>query len=81
MATTKKKKAEYVSKAVINKISATSRMSVKINDNFYTIEYTEERMIPNIDDIDVIKEKELLWKDVNEEVDNQIEEIYDLYKK
>lgn len=79
--TKKTTKKAYESKAVINKITATSRMSIKINDNFYTIEYSEERLIPDVNDIDVIKERELLWEQVNSEVDNQIEDIYELYKK
>ena len=76
---TKKKSEPYKSKAIINKITATSRMSVKIKDNFYTIEYAEERLIPDIDGVDIDAEKKLLWDVVNGEVDNQIADIYELY--
>lgn len=78
---TKKKPAPYKSKAVISKITATSRMSVKIKDNFYTIEYAEERLIPDIDGVDIDAEKKLLWDVVNGEVDNQIADIYALYEE
>lgn len=78
---TKKKSAPYKSKAVISKITATSRMSVKIKDNFYTIEYSEERLIPDIDGVDIDAEKKLLWDVVNGEVDNQIADIYALYEE
>lgn len=62
-------------KAIITKISASSRASVKIKDNFYTIEYSEERAIPDIADIDIEKERALLWDTVNGECDKQVEEI------
>lgn len=78
---TKKKSEPYKSKAIISKITATSRMSVKIKDNFYTIEYAEERLIPDIDGVDIDAEKKLLWDVVNSEVDNQIADIYALYEE
>lgn len=78
---TKRSKASYESKAVVSKITATSRMSVKIHDNFYTLEYSEERLITDNPDIDVEKERKLLWDKVNSEVDNQIEDVYKLYQK
>lgn len=68
------------SRAIISKISATSRASIKIKDSFYTMEYTEERLIPNNDDtyIDIEKERQMLWDTVNNEVDTQIQEIVTL---
>ena len=72
---------EYVSKAVTTNISATSRASVKVRDNYYTVEYTEERTIPQIDDVDIAKEREILWDCVNNEVDNQIEDIIKSFAK
>ena len=62
----------YESKAIITSIKATSRASVKIGDSYYTLEYCEERVIPDVDDIDIATERELLWNTVNAEVDNQI---------
>ena len=58
-------------------IKASSRASVKVGDNFYTIEWTEERTIQPKDDIE--EERTLLWDDVNREVDNQIEDILEAY--
>ena len=70
----------YTSKAIITKISATSRASVKVRDNFYTVEYSEERAIPNDVDIDIEAERQILWDTVNSECDNQIEEILKTFK-
>ena len=79
MATTKTKKSkEYISQATTISISATSRISLKIRDNFYTVEFSEERSIPNTADIE--KERKLLWDTVNEEVDNQAVEIKQMFK-
>lgn len=58
-------------------IKASSRASVKVGDNFYTVEWTEERTIQPKDDIE--EERQLLWDDVNREVDEQIEEILEAY--
>lgn len=76
MARTKK---EYQSKAVTTSIRATSRASLKIKDNFFTVEWSEERSVP--EDCDIEKERELLWNTCNEEIDRQIDEIYDTFKK
>ena len=65
--------AEYEPKAVITTIKATSRASLKIRDNYFTVEYTEERVIPDIEGIDIEQEKLALWEAVNTEVDNQAE--------
>lgn len=73
------KKNEYVSKAVTTSIRITSRASVKINDNFYTVEYCEERSLP--EDADVEKERAMLWETANMECDNQIADIYNAMQK
>lgn len=57
----------------ITTIKATSRASVKKRDNYFTVEYSEERLIEEGDDIN--KERQLLWDTVNKEVDDQLEEI------
>lgn len=75
------KKTEYQSKAITNSIKFTSRASVKVGDSFYTVEATEERLIPAIDDVDIEAERKLLWDTVNNEVDRQIEDILKTYKK
>lgn len=68
----------YKSKAKTTIIRATSRASVKVKEQFYTVEFCEERMIP--DDADVEKERVLLWDTVNTECDSQIEEIFKTFK-
>ena len=72
-------KKTYESKAVITTIKASSRQSIKLGDSYCTVEYTEERSLP--EDCDIEKEKEELWKVVNNERDIQIETLYDQYTK
>ena len=66
----------YEQKAKTTIIRATSRASVKIRDNFYTLEYCEERVIPDVEGVDLASEKRILWDDINSEVDKQIEDTY-----
>lgn len=72
---------KYERKAITTQIKATSRASVKVRDNYYTVEYSEERTIPDIEGVNLEEEKKLLWDDVNNEVDNQIEDIIKLFAK
>ena len=77
-------KDNYVSKATVSKITATSRASVKIKDSYYTVEFSEEKIIPDMYDmsgVDINAEKEILWDEVNREVDIQIEDIIRASKK
>lgn len=68
------------SKAIITKITATSRAAVKIRDNYFTIEYAEERSIPTDIEVDMDSERTILWDEVNRVVDDQIEDIINTYK-
>jgi hypothetical protein len=72
---------EYISKATITSISASSRASVKVADNFYTIEYHEDRTIPDVEGVDIESERKLLWDTVNNEVDTQVEDILKMFTK
>ena len=72
---------EYESKAIIKTIKATSRASVKVGESYYTVEYSEERIIPDIEGVNIEAERQLLWDDVNAECDNQIEDILKTFKK
>ena len=57
-----------------------SRASVKVNDNFYTVEYGEDRQVPeNCQDLDF--EREALIERCNLVVDNQVEEIVKTFLK
>lgn len=72
---------EYEVKGITTSIRFTSRASVKIVDNFYTIEACEERVIPDVEDVDIEEERKALWDTVNNEVDEQIEDILKTFKK
>lgn len=72
--------SKYVSHAVPTKISATSRCSVHIKDNYYTIEVSEERSINEANGINMDKEYELLFEQVNSVVDKQCEDIIKTFK-
>lgn len=67
--------SEYVSKAVVTNIKATSRVAIKIRDNFYTVEYSEERAIPDVEGVDLEQEQNILFDSVNSIVDAQAEDI------
>lgn len=71
----------YEVKAITKTIKATSRASVKVGESYYTVEYSEERTIPDIEGIDIEKERKFLWEDINAECDNQIEDILKTFKK
>ena len=65
---------KYESKAITTQIRATSRVSAKIGEDFYTLEFSEERTIPDIEGVDLDKERELLFEDVNYTVDTQLQD-------
>ena len=65
----------YVSKAVVTEISATSRVAIKVRDNFYTVEYTEKRAIPDVEGVDIDAERIALFDAVNGIVDAQADDI------
>ena len=67
-----------MSKAVTTSIKATSRVAIKIKDNFYTVEFSEERSVPA--DCDVEEERQALWDAVNGSVDEQCEQILKTFK-
>ena len=71
----------YESKAVTTKISATSRVAIKIHDNYYTVEYSEERSLPDLEGIDVETERMILFDDINKVVDAQAEDILNTFQK
>ena len=75
MATKKTTKKEYEIQGTPSKISATSRCAVKIRDNYYTIEASEEREFPSGVLLDMDKEWSALFESVNWIVDTQCEEI------
>lgn len=77
--------AGYISKYIESKISASSRISIKIGENFYTIEAAVEKTLPQnitqdtLDAIDMDKEWDILFDSINEKVDKQVEDINRAY--
>ena len=66
---------EYTPKAIVTEISATSRVAIKVRDNFYTVEYSEKREVPDVEGIDLEQERIALFDAVNGIVDAQAEDI------
>ena len=48
--------------------------------SYYTVEYSEERVIPDIEGVDIEMERKILWDVVNNECDAQSEEIMKTFK-
>lgn len=72
---------EYKVKAKTKTITATSKVSIKVGDSFYTLEFTEERTIPQTSTVNLTLEKDMLWDEVNSQVDKQIEDVLRTFKK
>ena len=60
-------------------IRATSRISTKVRDTFYTFEYCEERQIEEGEDLENARAD--LWETCNAEVDAQVTEVMNMYQK
>lgn len=71
----------YTSKAKTTTIKISSRASIKVGESFFTVEYTEERTVPQTKTVQIEKERSILWDVCNNEVDKQIEDILKTYKK
>ena len=71
----------YEVKGITTKITATSRVAIKIKDNYYTVECSEDRSIPDVEGVDIEKERQALFDDINATVDRQIEDIYNTFNK
>ena len=69
-------------------IKASVRQSIKLGDNYFTVEWTEEQSV-QIDaktekskaDKELAKAREALWDTCIREVDEQTEEIIELYRE
>lgn len=71
-----------MSKATVTSIKAVSRVAVKIMDNFYTVEYTEERSVPDtLTAEEVEAERRELFDAVNDTVDGQVADIVESFKQ
>ena len=72
---------DYGVKAKTTKINAVSRVAIKIKDNYYTVEYSEERTIPDVDGVILKEERAALFDAVNAVVDAQAEDIVRSFSK
>jgi hypothetical protein len=63
----------------VNTIKFSSRASVKIGDSFFTVEYGEERELDKDDNYQ--EEVQRLIDDCNKQVDDQILEIKQMFKR
>ena len=73
-----KKEEEYVPLGIPTKITALSRNSVKLKEDYYTFEAIEERTFPeNVTGIDLEKEWKAIFESVNSIVDFQYNETLD----
>lgn len=70
----------YEIKGKPTKITATSRSAIKVHDNFYTVEASEERSIPEYSDVNMEEEYDALFNEVNDVVDKQVKDIVDTFK-
>lgn len=69
-------------KAKTTSIKVSSRASVKVRDNFYTVEFTEERSVPeDLTEEELAVERQALWDTCNTETDNQIRDIVTTFAK
>ena len=80
-----KPKRKYVKKqtpdiAKTSMIQATSRVSAKIKDSFYTFEFVEQLTLDADKNYKIEIEKEDLWQRVHEQVDMQLEQILEVQK-
>ena len=61
-------------------IRATNRMSLKLKDNFFTVEWSEERVIPEgMSEDDIAKARAELWATCVRECEDQAEDIRRAY--
>lgn len=75
------KKAVYKSKAKVTTIFANSSATLKIKDNYFKVEAHEEREFPgDAEDIDMNKEWQFLFDELNAVVDTQVDEIVKNFK-
>ena len=62
-------------------IKATSRISTKIGDTFYTFEYCEERSVEDVEGDALEDARADLWETCHGEVDTQVEDVVKLLKR
>lgn len=70
----------YEVKGKTTKITAISRCAIKVKDNYYTMELSEERVLPDDAEICLDKEYDALFNDINAEIDKQCQDVLNSIK-
>lgn len=76
--------SKYESKAAVKTFGGVSRSSVKIKDSFYTFEASATKDFPedvDMNDVDMLEEFKILYNELHDQVDMQIEEVEKSYFK
>lgn len=72
---------KYTPKSIVKEFHVTSRASVKIDNEFYTFEYSETRYLDSPEEVNMDKETTNAWDYAHSQVDKQVREIVELGKK
>ena len=72
--------SNYEVKGKTTKIVGTSRCAIKVKDNYYTVELSAERALPDEEGVIIDEEYKALFNSINTEVDRQMQEILDTFK-
>ena len=70
----------YVPKGITTSISADIKMTIMIKNNYYSVAGHEERSIPESDDVDLEKEWEFLYEELENSVAAELQQIKDALK-
>ena len=68
-------KKMYVPKAIPTIIAASTSTTIKLGDNYFKVEAHEERKIPEEVEVDMDREWDFLFDEINSVCDIQVEEI------
>ena len=70
----------YEPKAKTTEISYLSKATIKLRDNFYSVEATETRSIPDVEGVDIKEEWKALCSEVDGLIDYQTEQIVNTFR-
>lgn len=70
----------YTPKGVTTSISADIKMTIMIRNNYYSVAGHEERTIPQDPDVDIEKEWEFLYEELQDSVAQELQQIKDSLK-
>lgn len=70
----------YVPKGKTTVISADIKMTIMVRNNYYSVAGHEERSIPDTEDVDIQKEWQFLYEELQDTVSLELQEIKDSLK-